>query len=263
WVTNGETKINAKAIVGSDGASSIINRTFFKIQKDWRHKHLTVQAYFSNVGQIKSDTLEIFLNKEIIPGGIWIFPMKGEVCNVGMGMLVKTLRKNNTDIKTLFMDLIYKTKTLGGMFETAELTSDINVRVLPLGQRISKISKERILLLGDAISVVNPITGEGIGQAMNSGRIAALHLDKCLISNDFSKTKMKEYDKSIARKFNSVIRMSYGIQRLISFPFLSNRIANNYNKNLKLRKQIESLINDPANYSKIFDPRLYYRILVG
>jgi flavin-dependent dehydrogenase len=49
---------------------------------------------------------------------------------------------------------------------------------LPLGSKKRKISGDGFLLVGDAAALIDPFTGEGIGNAMCSGMLAAAHIKK-------------------------------------------------------------------------------------
>jgi flavin-dependent dehydrogenase len=56
------------------------------------------------------------------------------------------------------------------------------------------------MLCGDAASLVNPATGGGIGQAMQSGRYAGWQALKCFEKNDFSAGFISSYDKTVHDK---------------------------------------------------------------
>jgi flavin-dependent dehydrogenase len=56
------------------------------------------------------------------------------------------------------------------------------------------------MLCGDAASLINPASGAGIGQAMQSGRFAGWQALKCFEKNDFSARYLKNYDKTIMEK---------------------------------------------------------------
>lgn len=261
-VNNGRFNITGKMLAGADGANSFIKRHFFNYKPDWKNYHLTLQVYYKNLNDVRKKTIEAHMLREIIPGGLWIFPMKNNLCNVGMGILAKDIRKQNIDIQAVFRKLIRENTILKKTFKDAEELSKINIRPLPLGNRIGKVSETRLLLLGDAIPVVNPLTGEGIGEAMNTGRLAAEHIHNCFIKMDFSKEYMKNYDHALKKKFARMFRMSQGVQKFASNAFLLNRVAKNISRNKKLQHQIEHLVKDPENYQKLFDPLLYYRMII-
>jgi len=62
------------------------------------------------------------------------------------------------------------------------------------------------MVVGDAASVADPLSGEGIGQAIVTGRIAAFHAKECFLSNDFTAKKMSNYDKDVDKKWGTTIR---------------------------------------------------------
>ena len=89
---------------------------------------------------------------------------------------------------------------IGPRFSGASMKGDIKGYYLPLFTRKRKISGERFMLCGDAASLVNPATGAGIGQAMQSGRYAGWQAVKCFEKNDFSEGFMRSYDRTLHEK---------------------------------------------------------------
>ena len=55
----------------------------------------------------------------------------------------------------------------------------------------------------------DPATGEGIGNAMLSGKIAAGHAMKCFEQNNFSETFMKTYDENLFNKIGKELKQKY------------------------------------------------------
>ena len=98
------------------------------------------------------------------------------------------------------MKIIETDRAIGPRFSGATMTGNIRGAYLPLFTGKRKISGERFMLCGDAASLVNPATGAGIGQAMQSGRYAGWHALECFRRNDFSERFMNMYDKTIYEK---------------------------------------------------------------
>ncbi len=70
---------------------------------------------------------------------------------------------------------------------------------IPIFNGYKKIYDNRVLLAGDAANLVNPLSGEGVGNALRSGRYAAEHIKDCFKSNDFSKEFNKAYFNRIRK----------------------------------------------------------------
>jgi len=261
-VSNGAIKLEGRILVGADGANSFIKREIFNYKPRWDDYYITIQAYFQGLEGVITDVIEAHLPEEILPGGLWIFPMGNGIFNVGMGVPVKEIRNRKLNIGEVFNKLISENPALEQRFKKSQRITEPKVKTLPLGSKIRAVSSTRVLLLGDAVSVVNPLTGEGIGEAMNSGRIAAKVIHESFNNNDFSDDFLKAYDKALKAKFSKMIFMSKGVQLMLSYPFIINRIAKNYSRNEKLRAQIEQLIKDPDNYRRMFNPLLYLRMVL-
>ena len=79
---------------------------------------------------------------------------------------------------------------------------------LPFGNTKRGNHGNGFLLLGDAAGLVDPFTGEGIGNAMESGKIAADIVLKAKKLNNFSNQILSEYDKVLWEYLGSELKTS-------------------------------------------------------
>ncbi len=115
---------------------------------------------------------------------------------------------------------------------------------LPLGSKKRNISGERFLLTGDAAALIDPFSGEGIANAIRSGRVAADHTIQCFEQNDFSAAFNKAYDKEIYRRMWNEFKISKTLQRIINYPRLFNFVIKRVNNSKRLQSVlIEALAN--------------------
>ena len=63
----------------------------------------------------------------------------------------------------------------------------------PIGYRVRELTRDRLLLVGDAAGYLSPITGQGIEFAMRSARLAATVADKALRDDDLSQASFAPY----------------------------------------------------------------------
>ena len=99
------------------------------------------------------------------------------------------------------------------------------------------------MLCGDAASLIDPVTGEGIGQAMVSGRYAGWHAVECFKKNDFSSKCMKQYDNLVYAKLWKDNQRRYMLKKLINNrPRLVNSVVNLANRSKFIHKTIEKMI---------------------
>ena len=146
-------------------------------------------------------------------------------------------------------------------FKSATALETIKGFGLPLGSKQRQLSGDRYLLTGDAASLIDPFSGEGIANAIRSGRIAASHVAKCFERHNFSASFNVEYDRDVYRRIWKELRLSRRMQKLCAYPLLFNFIVRKANQNQHIHQfLIESLANIDKKRSLIH-PSFYYRML--
>jgi len=94
-----------------------------------------------------------------------------------------------------------------------------------LGSKVGQVAGERFLLIGDAASLSNPLSGTGMGNAILSGKLAAEQVLLNFKSNDFSKTAMAGYESRLDTAIVKDLMASYKAQRLLSkMPFMLDAV---------------------------------------
>ena len=223
----GDRKIHASLVIGCDGAHSVVAKKLADFKVDHRHYSGAVRAYYKGVeGTSGSEMLEIHLVKGFLPGYFWIFPLNDGLCNVGFGMLSTDIKERRIDLKVSLKQIIQSSPALSKRFANAELVDDVKGFGLPLGGKERSISGERFMLCGDAASLIDPLTGEGIGNAMLSGLYAARQAIQCFQKNNFSVGEMKHYDEAIYKKLLPELKKNLMMQRAFNRPWLINLLVN-------------------------------------
>lgn len=159
-LSNGKM-LKADFVVGADGVRSRVAEAILlhTVSKRNLALGLEVEVPLEQTAKVVADP-EIYLG--VVRWGYgWIFPKK-ETQTVGIGGLLS----KNSDLKSAF-----------GAFFRQHYASLPNVRCkgyhLPFGSYKRNPGRANILLVGDAAGLVEPVTGEGIAFAMQSGRLAA------------------------------------------------------------------------------------------
>lgn len=200
------------------------------------------------------DTLEFYFDKEKYPFGYcWIFPKKEET-NVGIVTTAKG-RKERLD-KFLEEKKIIgrKIRKVGGQ--------------IPMNGPSSKLYDKRVMVVGDAAGMVNPIFYGGIRLAMLSGRIAgevaAKNLEKKESENSYS---CKEYE-SMLKKYEFMKKINLKCHR--SFYNFSNKSLSqigdifdnmyiNRIEKLEKLKFFWKIIKNPSLFRKLKELYIMYK----
>ena len=237
-VMAGNKEFKGSVVIGCDGAHSVVNRKITGTRLDPDHHCGAVRAYYSNVSGIPDHTFEIHLVKNLLPGYFWIFPVKNNLANVGLGVLSLVISKRKMDLRTSLQKIVEEIPYIRDRFKNAERIGKIEGFGLPLGSRKVPMSGDCFMLCGDAASLIDPLTGEGIGQAIVSGRYAGWQAKKCFDENNFSAGFMKQYDAQVYQKFWSRHCKSHFIQQLMSREWLINSVFNAAAKSRLIRNVI-------------------------
>lgn len=242
--TKDNKEFSCNLILGCDGANSIVRKKLSPLKIDKKNHATAVRAFFENVNGMESDTFELHFLKEISPAYLWVFPMKNSLANVGIGLPTQKVINNKVNLKELLIKTIESNDYLKNRFSNSSLIGNIEGAPLPLCSKKLKISGEMYMLCGDAASIIDPLSGEGIGQAMISGRYAAWQAIKCFENNKFDDKFMSQYDTVLYQKIWKLSRNRNFIKKLISyFPSLIKLLVKLAKKNKKFYSIVKKFIN--------------------
>jgi flavin-dependent dehydrogenase len=253
----------AALIIGADGAHSIVSKNLADIQVEKEHYSAGLRVYYENVASFHIENfIELHFFKDILPGYLWIFPLADNKANIGIGMLSSAVSKNKVNLKEVLQRLIATHPSIKERFANARPLETIKGYGLPLGSKKRNISGERFLLTGDAAALIDPFSGEGIANAIRSGRVAADHALKCFERQAFSAAFNKEYDKEIYRRMWGEFKISSLLQKLISYPWAFNFAIKRAQQSKYIQQfLIEALANVEKKKKILFKPGFYYRML--
>lgn len=254
--------ITAKLMIGADGAHSIVAKKLAQSKVEKEHYSAGLRVYYENVSNIaEGNLIELHFYKNIIPGYFWIFPLPNNRANVGIDMVSDVVSKKNINLKDELENIIKNNPNVAPRFKNARPLEKVNGFGLPLGSKKRKISGRHFMLVGDAASLIDPFTGEGISNAMTSGRLAAEHAKLCFQGNCFDADFMYQYDQAVYKKLWNNLSVSYKLQKLLKYPWIFNLIAKKANKNPSLNLLFTNMVANGDIRKELVKPKFYFRLL--
>lgn len=156
-------RLRAKAVVGADGANGIVRRQLGLPRQPDACLAVAVRGYAAAPAGEPEQL--IVMDSRGWPAYAWSFAAGDGTANVGFGMLLPRLRATGRGGKS---ELHGRLAELIPGVQAERLVS----HHLPLSTFRPRQPAGPVLLAGDAASLVNPLTGEGIYYALHSGRLA-------------------------------------------------------------------------------------------
>lgn len=256
-------ELRAPVVIGADGAYSIVARELGMEQLSEKHYCAGIRAYYEGVTGFHSrNFIEIHFVDESIPGYFWIFPMPGGKANVGLGMLSSAVKKRKVKLKRLLDELVEHPR-FKDRFRDATRIGDVRGWGLPLGSRPRTMAGDGWMLVGDAASLIDPFTGEGIGNAMVSGWKAAEWTLRARESGDFSAAFLAGYETDVLDRLRNELRLSHVMQRLGNWKWLLDTVISKASRSEELADTISCMFDDLGERKKLASPLFYLRILTA
>ncbi len=185
------TRLEANYIIGADGATSFIRRNYFKNVQ--LKTAIATRSYVQYTGV--KDFMRCYCFREIENGGyFWIFPVDETTANCGV-ILFTDGWKNH--FKSLNEVHYHYTKQMASIISHPEIMDSWQTPFLLSEQ---SLVNQRMLLVGDAAGLVNPMFGHGIDAAIVSAKAAIDHIDEDL---RLKNGKLDAYSKEIYHLFAS------------------------------------------------------------
>jgi geranylgeranyl reductase family protein len=166
-------ELRAGVIVGADGATSRVATAAGLVEDQQALWGFALRAYLNTPVELPHILLWEPQRWRLFPGYGWIFPTADGRANVGLGIGVGPDRSLVRQAGERFDEFCTHLQHHGLLPSTGPRGVERLGGWLKMGTVGTIPARGTVLLAGDAAGLINPLQGEGIAQAMASGRAAA------------------------------------------------------------------------------------------
>ncbi|HJO79178.1 MAG: hypothetical protein CL435_02100 [Acidimicrobiaceae bacterium] len=216
---DGIGEVATGAVVAADGMWSPTRRALGLTEEGYRGEWHAFRQYVGDVGPAGT-ALHVWFEADLLPGYAWSFPLPGGRANVGFGVL----RGGRVPIG--------ETGAIwSGLLERPVIREVLGESVVPEGRhtawpipaRITSavLNHGPVLFAGDAAGATDSLTGEGIGQALLTGVLAA----ESILAGGPADSIGPRYRNAVKRELVTDHRMSMTLQPLMSNVTTANGVV--------------------------------------
>ncbi|MCX6183239.1 MAG: NAD(P)/FAD-dependent oxidoreductase [Bacteroidetes bacterium] len=261
FTKNGEC-IKAKLVIVATGSNNSVLK-LLNLEQSPKYCNVGIRAYYKNVDCAK-ETGELFFDKRIMPGGVFITPLPNNEYNVNMVLSLQKANRKNIPLKEMIEEIIATNPVLKQKFSKATRISKFEGSKLYLGIQKRTLTGDRFLLAGDSAGLIDFITANGIYQAMLSGKLAALKAQEALAQQNFSKEFLQSYEDEIytrIEKFLAMGRLFYPLLRIRFFNWILLGLLNFISKRPNTNSLMQDIFHHRISKKRLMHPKLYYDLL--
>lgn len=166
----------ADHVIAADGARSTLRSRLDPLWSTRRRDDLVAARWLLPLGTPRlRGELWIWMLGELLPGYAWAFPLgDGEVANVGVAVPARHAVARH--LRRAVEELAGTEPVAAVLGSSHHLPPGERPRAWPIPATLhprGALAAGRVLLTGDALGAADPMTGEGVAQALLTGRLAA------------------------------------------------------------------------------------------
>jgi menaquinone-9 beta-reductase len=173
----GTTTVRAAHVVAADGIWSTTRKLIgttpaAQAKRPYLGEWHGYRQYARNVHTEASRDLWVWFEPDLVPGYLWCFPLANGRVNVGFGIERQEDRPTK-EMKMLWPELLARPHVRSVLGDSVEFEDSPKAWPIPANVTEAELAIGRVLFVGDAARSCDVLTGEGIGQALQTGIAAA------------------------------------------------------------------------------------------
>ena len=222
------------------------------------------RQYFRDMEGPDKQDLHVFMTQDMNARGAgygWVFYLGDGRANVGAGVSTSSLSRTGRNLKD-FYDRFLEEPQLAAWLQNATPEGPPKSWSLKMGMWGARRYGQGLMAVGDAGSMVHPISGEGVGYALESGRLAASWAHEAHARHDFSASVLSGYEHQLRRKRAREHVSGYALVNLVPNVMLLEPFFKACEKDPEARRTlVEAFTGDTPVYSLLRHPRTLAKAL--
>jgi geranylgeranyl reductase family protein len=212
---------------------------------------------------LPEDALVIDFERGLVPGYGWIFPMGQGEANIGVGVFVDSARPKK-NLRGLYDRFVHECPAARSVLAGATPIGPPTGAQLRCGLEGARSHAAGLLVAGEALGATYSLSGEGIGKAMETGRIAARVAIAALARGRTDAEALGAFDTALAEAgLPDKFAQYQKAQRFMRRAALVDLVAWRARRSRALRTTIEKVLRELVPPTEVLSLRGIARALAG
>jgi flavin-dependent dehydrogenase len=189
------------------------------------------------------------------PGYGWVFPTGPDTANIGCGAFFDSGTPQPSHLRHLVRSHPYLQRIL----RNARQVGPIKGHPLRTDFSLFLSGRERVLVTGEALGLVHPISGEGIDFALESAQLAA----EAILDGwqQGWNAIQKKYRAALGRRFSVGFALTVRLQQLFFRDVIIDKILDRLQHRPYLHRAVGEFFFGQINPISVFTPRTVWWLL--
>jgi len=240
-------RLQARYLIGADGVASKVRPWVYTYRRARRPPVYSAVRVYATYPVMPGE-LELHYVPPYLPGYWWAFAMAGGQVNIGIGGPPQIARSVSfrQGIRHLLGEKAPKAIAGHG---------------IPLYRAGVPLTAPGCALIGDAGHLVDPFTGEGIGNALLSGYRLAQAILQAQPADLFTWDARDAYEKPLHHELKTEMRVSTWLHRLSRSPLIVRWLLRRLSQRPDLQKTLQDMLFQPEKRLELYSPKFYWQLL--
>jgi flavin-dependent dehydrogenase len=245
--------VQARLVILATGVTTTLLRRM-GVLKTMPPLMLAARAYFDGLAALPNQ-MQIHFAGVPLPGYGWVFPLSTSSANVGAIVFrsQRTVKSRRVTGRGAF-DALLQTPLLRQMLAPAQQIGPVKGYPLRVDFTSAPTFSERVLIVGEAAGLVNPLTGEGIDYALESGVLAAEHAMALFDRGDFSLRSLATYDAVLRRRYQRLFVLCRRLRLIYNNPAILSRCLAMATRRQEFEQLFTTIIVDNVGMEEALSP---------
>ena len=241
-------------VVAADGMWSPVRKAMGLSTAGYLGEWHAFRQYIGNVTGSSATQLHVWFEKDLLPGYVWSFPLQGNRANFGYCIL-RSSDRSTKFMNDMWRDLLTRPHIREALGQD-NMPEDRHT-AWPIPARIDTAirSSGRVLFIGDAVCATDTLTGEGIGQALETGIAAAESID----AGNSPREVRSHYSHAIDKTLLADHRMSVVLSAVLARPFFARLVLAVVDTNNWTRTNFARWMFEDEPRAIVLTPRRWHR----